>query len=415
MELDRNMTKHKILHLLSQRPDSTGSGIYIRAMIREATACGYDNYMVAGLCANGCDDTGGIVQENAMFLNFYNADVSYHIPGMSDVMPYESSKFCNLSKEDLYEYEKAFAKLLTKAVDRFTPDIIHSHHLWIVSSLARQLFPDIPMVTSCHGSDLRQFQNCSHLQERVLKGCRKINVVMALSEAQKNEIVRLYGLPPEQVMVAGAGYDDSLFYSEKKPSPNPVQIVYAGKLSNAKGVPWFLRALKSINSPTWQLHLLGSGSGEEKENCLKLAKEFGEKVHVHGAVPQKKLAEILRNSHILVLPSFFEGLPLVILEGLASGCRIVATDLPGAREVLGHSSAEFITLIKTPRLRFIDQPYREDEPLFEQSLTKAIQQQVNAASHCEQIDLSQIQDILDSYTWTGIFKKVNKAYLKCLT
>ena len=44
-------------------------------------------------------------------------------------MPYESSKFCNLSKEDLYEYEKAFANLLTKVVDRFTPDIIHSHHL----------------------------------------------------------------------------------------------------------------------------------------------------------------------------------------------------------------------------------------------------------------------------------------------
>ena len=84
-------------------------------------------------------------------------------------------------------------------------------------------------MTSCHGSDLRQFQNCSHLQERVLKGCRKINVVMALSEAQKNEIVRLYGLVPEQIMVAGAGYDDSLFYSEKKPPPNPVQIVYAWK------------------------------------------------------------------------------------------------------------------------------------------------------------------------------------------
>jgi len=409
------MNKLKILHLLSQRPDSTGSGIYIQAMIREATACGYDNYMVAGLCSSGCDDTGCIEQEKAMFLNFYNADVTYHIPGMSDVMPYYSSKFCNLSKEDLFEYENAFAKLLKKAVNRFSPDIIHSHHLWIVSSMARQLFPDIHMVTTCHGSDLRQFQNCPHLQERVLKGCRKINVVMALSEAQKNEIIRLYGLPPEQIMVVGAGYDDSLFYSEKKPSPNPVQVVYAGKLSNAKGVPWFLRALRSIDSPAWQLHLLGSGSGEEKKHCLKLAKELGEKVKVHGALPQKNLAEILRHSHILVLPSFFEGLPLVILEGLASGCRIVATDLPGAKEVIGHSSAEFITLVKTPRLRFIDQPYREDECSFEQNLTKAIQQQINAASNCKQIDLSQIQDILHSYTWKGIFKKVSKAYLKCLS
>ena len=143
-----------------------------------------------------------------------------------------------------------------------------------------------------------------------------------------------------------------------------------------------------------------------------LAKELGERVRVYGALPQKGLAEIMRHSHILVLPSFYEGLPLVILEGLASGCRIVATDLPGTKEILGNSDTDFITLVRTPRLRFTDQPYREDERSFEQNLKKAIQQQINAASKCVQIYLSPIQDKLESYTWTGIFKKVREAYLK---
>ena len=238
---------------------------------------------------------------------------------------------------------------------------------------------------------------------------------MALSEAQKNEIIRLYNLAPEQIVIAGAGYNDKLFYIDSKPPPDPVQIIYAGKLSNAKGVPWLLRALQPIVSPSWQLHLLGSGSGDEKEYCLKLAKELGEKVEIYGALPQLRLARIMRCSHILVLPSFFEGLPLVILEGLASGCRIVATDLPGTNEVIGNSGAGFITLVKTPRLRFIDQPYQEDESSFEQNLQKAIQQQINAAYHCRQIEMSLIQDKLDAYTWTGVFKKVREAYLKCLT
>lgn len=407
--------KLKILHVLSQRPDSTGSGIYVQAMLREATACGCENFLVAGLDSAGYDDTGCIERDKSIFVNFYNADVSYRIPGMSDVMPYESTKFCDLSEEELCEYEKAFSKSLENAVDRFKPDVIHSHHLWILSSITRQLFPDIPIVTSCHGSDLRQFQNCPHLQERVLKGCRKIDVVMALSEAQKNEIIRLYNLAPEQIVIAGAGYNDKLFYIDSKPPPDPVQIVYAGKLSNAKGVPWLLRALQSIESPSWQLHLLGSGSGDEKQYCLKLAKALGEKVKIYGALPQLSLARIMRGSHILVLPSFFEGLPLVILEGLASGCRIVATDLPGTNEVIGNSDAEFITLVKTPRLRFIDQPYQEDELSFEQSLQKSIQQQINAAYHRGQIDASLIQDKLNSYTWAGVFKKVKKDYLKCLT
>ena len=238
---------------------------------------------------------------------------------------------------------------------------------------------------------------------------------MALSEAQKKDIVRLYNLDPEKIVIAGAGYNDSLFYNHPKPAPDPVQLVYAGKLSNAKGVPWLLRALQSVHSPPWQLHLLGSGSGEEKETCLKLARQLGERVRVHGALPQQRLAEILRQSHILVLPSFFEGLPLVILEGLASGCRIVATDLPGTREIIGNGDTNMVTLVRTPRLRNTDQPYREDEDAFEENLKSAIEQQVDAANHCPFIDLSPIQDTIDAYTWTGIFKKVRKAYLKCLS
>lgn len=403
--------KLKILHVLSQRPDSTGSGIYVQAMIREAAACGYDNFLVAGLCSAGEENIGCIDPDKSIFVNFDGADVCYPIPGMSDVMPYESSRFCDLSGQELDEYEKTFSKTLQTAVEMFKPDVIHSHHLWIVSSLTRQLFPDIPVVTSCHGSDLRQFQNCSHLQEKVLKGCRKIDIVLALSRAQKNEIIRLYHFGPEQIVIAGAGYNDRLFYLENKPTSDPVQIVYAGKLSNAKGVPWLLRVLGSIESPPWKLHLLGSGSGGEKEYCLKLAAELGEKVEIHGAVPQPELAGIMRQSHILVLPSFFEGLPLVILEGLASGCRVVATDLPGTNELVGDAEAEFISLVKTPRLRFIDQPYQEDESEFEQNLQTSLQKQINAAYHGEPVDMSSIRDRLDSYTWAGVFKKANQAYL----
>ena len=82
----------KILHLLSQRPDSTGSGIYIQAMIREGANQGFDNYLVAGLCASGLHGNIGISSDRSMFLNFHNADVSFQIPGMSDVMPYDSSR-----------------------------------------------------------------------------------------------------------------------------------------------------------------------------------------------------------------------------------------------------------------------------------------------------------------------------------
>ena len=77
-------------------------------------------------------------------------------------------------------------------------------------------------------------------------------------------------------------------------------------------------------------------------------------------------------------------------------------------------NTDFITLVRTPRLRFSDQPYREDEHVFEKNLEKAIRQQVKAVSKDGQIDLSPIQDKLEAYTWAGIFKKVREVYLSYL-
>lgn len=401
----------KILHLISQKPDSTGSGIYVQAMIREADARGYDNYLVAGIHSREKDRHAFIESDRSAFVNFFQADISYHIPGMSDVMPYESTRFCDLSEQDLLEYETAFSATLKQAVQAFKPHIIHSHHLWIVTSLARRLFPDLPMVTTCHGTDLRQFENCPHYRKSVLSGCLKLDRVMALSEAQKKEITRLYGLSPEKIAVVGAGFDRRLFYLDKKPHPGPVQLVYAGKLSYAKGVPWLLRALESIETPPWRLHLLGGGSGREKDHCLRLAERLGKRVKIYGPRPQQDLAEVMRGAHIFVLPSFFEGLPLVIMEAMASGCRIVTTDLPGAREILGHSDADVVQWVKTPRLRHMDQPYEEDEPEFEQNLKKAIQTQILAISGGQQADMAPFQEKIKTRTWSGVFRKVRDIYM----
>jgi glycosyltransferase involved in cell wall biosynthesis len=233
---------------------------------------------------------------------------------------------------------------------------------------------------------------------------------MALSKAQKGEIARLFDLPPETIVVVGAGYDTRLFNSNPKPDPNPVQLVYAGKLSKAKGVPWLLRALLMIDYPAWQLHLVGDGSGEEKDSCLRLTEQMGKRVCLHGAVSQEDLARIMKQSHILVLPSFYEGLPLVLLEGLASGCRIIATNLPGVNEMLGEVQGDFVSLVKAPRLLFLDEPHNEDENVFEQDLAHALQTQIRAACQRPEIDLSFVRDQLAVWTWTGIFKNIQDVY-----
>jgi glycosyltransferase involved in cell wall biosynthesis len=201
----------------------------------------------------------GIAPEQCRFVRFEGADLPFAIPGMTDIMPYPSTRFVDLTASERNMYETAFARVLTETVADFQPHIIHSHHLWLVSSLARRLFPQIPVVATCHGTDLRQFQNCPHLRRRVLSGCRDLDAALALSAPQAADIAQLYQLLPERVTVVGAGFSDTLFKPGEKAAPPPVQVVYAGKLWNAKGLPWLLKALKTIAIPEWQLHLVGGG------------------------------------------------------------------------------------------------------------------------------------------------------------
>jgi glycosyltransferase involved in cell wall biosynthesis len=379
-------------------------------MLREAAARHHDNFLVAGIQADRPAALDCISPDNCSFVRFSGADVSYQIVGMSDVMPYPSVRFCDLSEDDLDEYERAFSGALQTAVAASRPDVIHSHHLWMATSMARNLFPETPVVATCHGSDLRQFQKCPHLRNRVLTGCLRLDAVMALSEAQRRDITRLYDVPPARVIVVGAGYDSALYRAQPKPPPRPVQLVYAGKLSNAKGVPWLLRALASIASPAWQLHLVGGGSGDETDSCLELAKRLGARVTVHGALASRDLADIMRRSHLLVLPSFYEGMSLAVLEGLASGCRIVATDLPGVKELLGDTRVDFVSLVKTPRLRSVDQPLQEDEEAFERSLADALRTQIECACRRPDIDMLSIEGRVSSFSWSRVFDRVERVY-----
>jgi len=81
------------------------------------------------------------------------------------------------------------------------------------------------------------------------------------------------------------------------------------------------QALGRLLHQPWLLHLVGGGTGEEKAEVLALTRPLGRRVVVHGPLPQEDMAAILRKVHLAVLPSFFRGLPLVVLEGLAAGCR----------------------------------------------------------------------------------------------
>ena len=90
-----------------------------------------------------------------------------------------------------------------------------------------------------------------------------------------------------------------------------------------------------------------------------------------GRIPE--LAKLMRRCSVCVLPSFYEGLPLVLIEALACGCRLIATSLPGIKEQLAPRLGSALELVPLPKLKGIDTPSPEGLAAFVDDLTTAIE------------------------------------------
>lgn len=404
----------RILHLLSQHPQSTGSGIYVGQVMRMAAAAGHVNALVAGVTGDMDPRLEGLAPELRRYVRFASSPLDFPIPGMSDVMPYASSRFSGLNPAQLAAYREAFAAALADMVETFRPEIIHSHHLWLLTALARERCVDIPMVASCHSTDLRQFRQCPQYRQLVTPACRRLQRVLALGPSQRQEIVSLHGIGEGRIDIVGAGFDEELFTWGEKAPPPPVELLYAGKLSLAKGVDILLGAFAGLAASDLHLHLAGSAAGPEGELCRGLAAQCGSAVTLHGPLDQRQLARLMRRCHIFVLPSFAEGLPLVVLEALASGCRLLVSDLPGCREALQGFDPRRVAFLQLPPLGADGRPEPADMAALQGRLAALIERMARGAGEESQASGEEEAGIVAGYGWRAVFARIERSYARAV-
>lgn len=404
----------KILHIISQSPDFTGSGKFIQEIIGQGKKKGHENYLVAGVQADFKMPESLIEKDNCFFVRFDGKDLSFPIPGMSDVMPYESTIFSKFKAVDFAAYKNVFEKTIQKAVEIFKPDILHTHHLWVVSALAgkvvSKISPKIPMIATCHGTCLRQHILCPETGGQIKNDLQKIDQIIALSHDQKKKIVGTLGVDPLNIDVISGGYNQACFFYKPKPFNSIVEIVYAGKLSSAKGVPWLLKSLESICDLPFRLHIAGSGSGSQKDECLSLIDALGSKVVYHGPLSHDKLGKLMQRSHIFVLPSFYEGLPLVLMEALSCGCRIITTALPGVKEIFGKGHKTMVKMMDLPKLETIDSPFEKDQEKLEALLATSLKQGIESVLANVEPDMEYVRSASSGFTWEKVFSKIESVY-----
>ena len=369
----------RILSLTAQKMDSTGSGVFLTELTRGFDKLGHSQAVVCGMAPEDtlCPHPGVDV-----FPVCYKTDaLPFPVCGMSDEMPYESTRYRDLTEEMTGQLFDAFREKLREAVETFRPDVILCHHLYFLAALAREMYPNIPVYGQCHGSDLRQIRKNPWQREWIARRIRYLDGIFALHGQQKQTILETFGVPEEKVFVLGTGYNSGVFYLNEEAKtqkvPGKQRLIFAGKLSEKKGLYSLLRALSRLKHPgNYELALAGGygNIGEYRVVC-HLAEYAPCPVTFLGRLNHGELALEMNKSDIFILPSFYEGLPLVLIEAMACGLKTVCTDLPGIRPWLDRAIPDNGTVfVEPPRMYNEDEPFPEDLPAFEIRLARAIEQ-----------------------------------------
>jgi glycosyltransferase involved in cell wall biosynthesis len=217
---------------------------------------------------------------------------------------------------------------------------VHAHFAThpAVAALIIHRLTGIPFSFTAHGSDL-------HVDRRMLD--RKVDAaafVVTVSEYNKNVITNECGEHVrEKVEVVHCGVDPQVFTPRERERPDgSIEILCVASYEEVKGHRYLVEACAKLagRGVDFRCHLVGEGPlrAEVEDQIRKSG--LTERVVVHGGLPRDKVIALLSQVDVVTLPSVLtkqgkkEGIPVALMEGMASGLPVVSSRLSGIPELV---------------------------------------------------------------------------------
>lgn len=204
-------------------------------------------------------------------------------------------------------------------------------------------------LTYLYHPDVVEEKNLAHLRRVVPRSIIKADFIITVSEAVKAEIVKEFSLAPEKCIVTTIPPDASYFEKntneihEKYQLPTKKFIYFMGNLEPRKDLPTLITAYCQLPPAIKEEYslVLAGGNGwktEKSRQAIKNAQAANENVIHVGFVDSKDTAAFYQQASLFVMPSIYEGFGMPILEAMAGGCPVVASDIPVLREAGGDAA-----------------------------------------------------------------------------
>jgi len=259
------------------------------------------------------------------------------------------------SQKELLTYAWKAYFFAKKLIKKNKYDLSHSFFTvpcGFVSFLIKKEY-NIPYVVSLRGSDVPGYSDRFVFLYKIIKPLIKLIwknsfAVIANSEGLK-ELAQKTN-PKQVVGIIYNGIDIENFKpkTEARPVNNFIITVGASRVTERKGIDYLIKALANLVPQYSQLLLRVMGEGDARESLEKLAKdlELEKNIEFIGRIPRENTAPYYQEASIFVLPSFNEGMSNAMLEALASGLPLIATNTGGTSELVEEGVNGFIVKMR---------------------------------------------------------------------
>lgn len=247
--------------------------------------------------------------------------------------------------------EKAFDISVWKQVKRFLQqqqiDMVHVHGtrantnvLWAARSL------QLPLIYTIHGWSFHEGLNPMMKRARIAAEkfiTRKAQVNICVSEANRQTGLQAFGSFRAEVIRNGVNlqkFDPAVIYPDVKTAlgipANHLVVGYIARMTYQKDPVTMLRAFAAAAQQVKDVTLLMVGGGELKQAAIDTAQALGIADKVVFLDFRQDVPAVLKAMDIYCLPSLWEGFPIGVLEAMAMGKAVIATDVDGTREAVTH-------------------------------------------------------------------------------
>ena len=224
-------------------------------------------------------------------------------------------------------------------------DLVHAHGYHALPALAALAARTTVVLTPhYHGAGHTRLADLAHRPYRLAGGLlfRRARAVICVSAAEQALVNRDFRFATRKTSVIPNGVDIAAIRAAVPYPKSGTLIVVAGRLEAYKRVDRVLAAFAELD-PSFRLVLLGAGGAAVDLARQIQALAIGDRVELRGFVDDCELHRTLRSAAVVVSLSEAEAYGLSLVEGLAAGAAVVASDIPAHREAVGGKSG--VTLV----------------------------------------------------------------------